>query len=102
MKVQDQVSDQYFDSRPEEARINAIISPQSEEVSDRQYLQDLQERFNKDLRSGQREIIRPQYWGGYMLRPDRIEFWQGRKGRLHDRILYSKKDSEWQISRLAP
>jgi len=101
-KLSKRESDNYFNSRPEEARVNAIISPQSEEVPDRKYLLDLQVEYYKSLKLENRKLFRPEYWGGFLLIPDRFEFWQGRKGRLHDRILYTRQNTGWNISRLAP
>jgi len=93
-------SDTYFYSRPLESRINAVISPQSSTISSRTKLEEQREMllFNE----GNENISRPAHWGGYRLKPDRIEFWQGRPGRLHDRIQYLLKGNVWSISRLAP
>ena len=93
-------SDTYFYSRPLESRINAVISPQSSPISSRNKLEEEREMllFNK----GNENISRPDHWGGYRLKPDRIEFWQGRPGRLHDRIQYLLEGNVWSISRLAP
>ncbi len=93
-------SDKYFDSRSLESRISAAISPQSEEVPSRRYLEELWVNKLKELND--RKLLRPGHWGGYRVIPDRIEFWQGRPNRLHDRILYSLKQGKWRISRLAP
>jgi pyridoxamine 5'-phosphate oxidase len=93
-------SDAYFSTRPLESQLSAIASLQSQEIPDRQWLED---RFNKLLAEhGQEPIIRPQNWGGYVLKPDEIEFWQGRDNRLHDRLRYIRKENEWLRSRLAP
>ena len=93
-------SDKYFYSRPLESRINAVISPQSSPISSRKRLEEEREMllFNK----GNENISRPNHWGGYRLKPDLIEFWQGRPGRLHDRIQYLLEGNVWRISRLAP
>ena len=96
------MSDLYFETRPEEARINAVISPQSEKVPDRDSLIQMQKQFSRDLESGKKTLERPEYWGGYVIIPSVIEFWQGRSGRLHDRIEYRKKNTDWEVSRLAP
>lgn len=99
-KVSDADSDFYFLSRPVESRINAIISPQSEKISSRQ---ELELKRDKILYETDTEnLLRPSHWGGYRLKPELVEFWQGRPGRLHDRIQYLLKDNEWIISRLAP
>jgi len=98
-KIEDSESDAYFYNRPEESRINAIISPQSEKVSDRSEL----EQLRNDFISSKAEIKRPGHWGGYILKPKYFEFWQGREGRLHDRIIFCPgHDDSWKISRLAP
>ncbi|HEV7472708.1 MAG TPA: pyridoxamine 5'-phosphate oxidase [Pyrinomonadaceae bacterium] len=94
-------SDAYFKTRPRESQIGAAASPQSEVVASRAVLE---QRVNEleTLYKG-REIDRPAHWGGYRLRPDRIEFWKGRPGRLHDRIVYERQaEGDWTISRLAP
>ncbi len=94
-------SDKYFRTRPRESQIGAIASPQSEVLSSREVLQKRAEELER-IYDG-REIERPAHWGGYRLTPDRIEFWKGRIGRLHDRILYEhQRDGSWTISRLAP
>jgi len=94
-------SDKYFRTRPRESQIGALASPQSEVLSSREVLQKRAEELER-IYDG-REIERPAHWGGYRLTPDRIEFWKGRIGRLHDRILYEhQRDGSWTISRLAP
>lgn len=94
-------SDAYFDSRPEASRIGTITSLQSHVIESRQWLDDLYEK-NTTLLTG-KKIIRPDYWGGYLVRPVVIEFWQGRPGRLHDRLQYTlQENNEWNIERLAP
>lgn len=100
-KMPENESDEYFKSRPLESRINAIISPQSEPVSGRDYLENL--KNNLRIEEQQKlEITRPDFWGGYIFSPEIIEFWQGRPGRLNDRILYSLQSGMWKIGRLAP
>lgn len=94
-------SDEYFQTRPRESQIGALASPQSEVISSREVLQQRAEELEQ-LYEG-REVERPAHWGGYRLTPDRIEFWKGRIGRLHDRILYERMaDDSWTIKRLAP
>lgn len=94
-------SDAYFKTRPRESQIGALASPQSEVVASREVLQDRVDELEK-LYEG-REVDRPAHWGGYRLRAERIEFWKGRPGRLHDRILYERQgDGSWSIKRLAP
>ena len=97
-KVSREISKKYFDSRPEKSRISAIISPQSKPVPDREYLEREVEKF----RQSGKKIEKPDYWGGFLLNPIRIEFWQGRENRLHDRFLYEKNGNSWEINRLAP
>jgi len=94
------VSDEYFNSRPYESRLSAVISNQSQVVPDREYLEMLW--AGQQGQSFAQGINRPSYWGGYMVEPQSIEFWQGRPNRLHDRLLFSRKGEDWLISRLAP
>jgi pyridoxamine 5'-phosphate oxidase len=94
-------SDAYFKSRPRESQIGALASPQSEKISSREVLQQRVEELEKLYKD--RVVERPAHWGGYRLEPERIEFWKGRVGRLHDRILYERQtDGSWTIIRLAP
>ena len=95
-----QESRDYFRTRPRESQIGAWASAQSEVISGREVLEQ-RARELEDLYSG-REIDCPEHWGGYRLRPERIEFWKSRVGRLHDRILYERDSTGWVISRLAP
>lgn len=99
-KTSDRISDDYFHSRPFESRLSAVISNQSQAVPDREYLEKLWEV--QQNQSVENAILRPTYWGGYVVEPYRIEFWQGRPNRLHDRILFSRIGADWIISRLAP
>jgi pyridoxamine 5'-phosphate oxidase len=98
-KVSTEESDAYFHSRPIGSRLGAWASPQSEKIKDRevlvQRLASVTQEFGLD-------VPRPPHWGGYQVVPTRIEFWQGRSNRLHDRILYEEQGLSWQISRLAP
>lgn len=91
-------SEEYFNSRPKESRVSSIISPQSTPIPNRQFLVKKVEKFLKD----KKEIKIPDNWGGYILKPNAIEFWQGRENRLHDRFLYLRKNNDWEIVRLAP
>lgn len=94
-------SDAYFNSRPEESRIGALTSPQSRVIESRNWIDEQFEK-NKNLFTG-KPIKRPDYWGGYIVRPVIMEFWQGRPGRLHDRLQYTLQNgNEWKIERLAP
>ncbi|MCL4481151.1 MAG: pyridoxamine 5'-phosphate oxidase [Bacteroidetes bacterium] len=95
-----EISDRYFSERPYESQISAIVSPQSQPVESRDMLEQLWR--NKEFTSKGERLDRPATWGGYFVQPERFEFWQGRPNRLHDRILFVKKDNEWIVSRLAP
>jgi pyridoxamine 5'-phosphate oxidase len=94
-------SDEYFATRPRESQLGALASPQSEVIEGRE---DLEKRYAElDEFYRDREVERPENWGGYRLKPNLVEFWQNRAGRLHDRILYERQtDGSWTISRLAP
>jgi pyridoxamine 5'-phosphate oxidase len=99
--LEDSGSDTYFRSRPFESKLAAWASPQSEVIPDRDHLeQEFQKYYLKFKDSG--EVPRPSHWGGYAISPLRIEFWQGGRYRLHDRIEYSLKDEAWSFVRLAP
>jgi pyridoxamine 5'-phosphate oxidase len=92
-------SDQYFYSRPIGSRIGAIASPQSQVIPSREFLEQEELKFKEEFGDNP---PRPKNWGGYIVSPNRIEFWQGRPSRLHDRINYRKLDGNWIIERLAP
>ena len=100
-KINGQQSDAYFNSRPESSRIGAWASPQSRVIESRNWLD---EKFNELVKQMEgTEIKRPPHWGGYIVKPVVIEFWQGRPSRLHDRIQYTLDESgNWKIERLAP
>jgi len=100
-KVADEVSDKYFAARPKESKIGAWASHQSDVLADRKELEE-QVKFFTEKFKDTKDIPRPDFWGGYRLIPNRIEFWQGRPSRLHDRIVYLKKDNDWQIVRVNP
>jgi pyridoxamine 5'-phosphate oxidase len=94
-------SDAYFKTRPRESQIGAVASPQSEVIASRAALQARADQIENSYEG--REVDRPEHWGGYRLHPERIEFWKGRPGRLHDRISYNREmDGSWKIKRLAP
>ena len=100
IKMSRKESENYFLKRPRLSQLGAWASNQSEEVESRE---KLEERFEK-LKEKYREepIPVPQFWGGYRLKPSSVEFWQGRRGRLHDRLLYEKESDGWAIKRLSP
>lgn len=93
-------SDKYFEIRPEKSKLGAWASPQSKVIPNRQYIEEQEVKFNNEF-IGQ-TIKRPDNWGGYIVKPLLIEFWQGRRNRLHDRIQYRLGEKEWIIERLAP
>ena len=99
-KLSIEESEAYFNERPEDAKIGAWASPQSKIVKDRdeleKHLEEIEEQF-EDM-----PVHRPSHWGGYLIRPSVIEFWQGRPSRMHDRIVYYKTEDGWTMHRLAP
>lgn len=95
-KTSPEVSDRYFYSRPLNSQVAANVSEQSSVIHSREKIDQLFEARKKE------PVTRPENWGGYIVKPVRFEFWQGRESRLHDRILFVKKVDNWQISRLAP
>ncbi|MGA1226618.1 MAG: pyridoxamine 5'-phosphate oxidase [Tamlana sp.] len=100
-KIAENLSDGYFESRPRGSQLGAIVSNQSEVIADR----DIIENQLKDLEKAYegKEIPRPKHWGGYIVKPVEMEFWQGRPNRLHDRIRYQlQEDYNWSINRLSP
>lgn len=100
-KVSKEESNEYFHSRPRESQIGAAASPQSQKIPDRKFLEERFEKLSKEFEG--KEVILPNNWGGYAVHPIRIEFWQGRSSRLHDRIVFEKKaDSSWEKFRVAP
>ena len=98
-KVSAAESDAYFASRPLGARLSAWASEQSAPVASRQVLEHAMEEARK--RHGEKPP-RPPHWGGYRVAPQRLEFWQGRADRLHDRLLYTREGAGWKMERLAP
>lgn len=95
------VSEKYFQSRPRESQIGAWASPQSAVISKREILEERVAELQKKF-EGTEKLPKPNQWGGYEVEPVRIEFWQGRPSRLHDRIVFTKTDGVWQVNRLAP
>lgn len=93
-------SDLYFNTRPRTSKLGAWTSPQSKVVKNRKELDELYEQMSQRFPS--EDVPRPAHWGGYVLQPDSIEFWQGRPSRMHDRILYTLVNGNWKIERLAP
>jgi pyridoxamine 5'-phosphate oxidase len=92
-------SDAYFASRPRESQVAAAISPQSRPME----RDELDRRFVElDAEAGDDGPPRPEHWGGYLVRPDEIEFWQGRDSRMHDRFAFSRQPDGWVLQRLAP
>lgn len=100
-RVPPAMSDKYFHSRPRDSQIGAVVSAQSERVQNRKQLEDAFAEAHRTL-AGVDPIPRPDNWGGYAVRPDQFEFWQGRPSRLHDRIVYERDGDTWQRYRLAP
>lgn len=98
-KVQSEISDSYFSSRPRESQLGAWASMQSEILVERV---NLEQRFADLDKQFTAEVPRPEHWGGYALMPKLIEFWQGRPSRLHDRIVYEKNEDSWKIFRKNP
>jgi pyridoxamine 5'-phosphate oxidase len=100
-KVSEEESDDYFHARPIASQLGASISPQSAVIENREWLEKRYDEFEK--KTGDNTIKRPENWGGYLVKPVIIEFWQGRPSRLHDRIEYSiQENGEWKVARLAP
>ncbi|MDP3313730.1 pyridoxamine 5'-phosphate oxidase [Lutibacter sp.] len=100
-KIAENLSDGYFESRPDGSKLGAWASNQSEVVPSRKYLDDRLKEFEQKFNN--KEIPRPAYWGGYIVKPISIEFWQGRPNRMHDRIKYTLQENfDWKIERLAP
>ncbi len=99
-KVSQQESDDYFSLRPKSSQIGAHVSPQSCVIPDRSFLEQRYKALEKEF--AHKEVPRPRNWGGYRLIPERMEFWQGRQSRLHDRLVYERNSVGWTIKRLAP
>ena len=98
-KISEALSTAYFLTRPLESRIGAWASPQSQVIHSKDFLE---EQFKYYQQKFGEHVPKPSFWGGYLVKPISIEFWQGRPNRLHDRLLYTFSQGEWKISRLAP
>lgn len=99
-KLDKETSESYFISRPRESQISAIASPQSQIVPDRAFLEQKVKEVAAKYQDN--DITKPAHWGGFVVKPTKIEFWQGRSNRLHDRICYDFIKNEWVKNRLAP
>jgi pyridoxamine 5'-phosphate oxidase len=99
-KIPDEESKKYFDTRPYKSRIGAWASNQSNVIENRFFI--IKKFLKYFIKFHSKDIPLPPYWGGYILKPDVFEFWQGRTSRLHDRVRYLKVDGRWQIERLSP
>jgi len=99
-KISANLSDGYFESRPKGSRLGALVSDQSAVVESRKVLEDQLKVLEKEYDG--KEVARPDFWGGYIVKPVSVEFWQGRPNRLHDRIRYSLIAVDWKMERLAP
>ena len=100
-KLPTNLSDGYFQSRPRGSQLGSIVSQQSEVVPSREYLQKQLSSLEKEMEG--KSLKRPAHWGGFLVRPISLEFWQGRPNRLHDRIIYTlQADYDWKIERLSP
>ncbi len=100
-KLSKEQSEQYFHSRPIGSQLGALVSPQSQEIVGREVLENKWQQLEAEYQD--KEIPKPTFWGGYIVKPQLIEFWQGRSSRLHDRILYKNAGkNNWKIVRLAP
>lgn len=99
-RISEAKSDEYFESRPYESKIGAWASKQSEVIASRKVLEEQVEYYKKKFPN---DVPRPKHWGGYIIEPNKFEFWQGRSSRLHDRINYClEKNGVWKVNRLAP
>lgn len=99
--IDEQCSEKYFKTRPRDSQIGAWASRQSQTITSRSVLEVVFDQVEKKF-SGSASLPKPPDWGGFAINPERIEFWQGRANRLHDRILYLRKQQSWNVSRLAP
>ena len=98
-KISRAESEAYFKTRPLASQLGAWTSPQSQELENREALDQLAKEFSEKFSS---EVPTPDFWGGYLITPKLIEFWQGRPSRLHDRLRFTKNENNWQVKRIAP
>lgn len=99
-KVSEEDSEAYFKTRPVASKIGAWASPQSTPIAGRYIIEENELKYKAQF--GEENIPKPPHWGGYIVKPSKIEFWQGRRSRLHDRIQYTKQNTDWIIERIAP
>ena len=99
-KVDESVSDEYFNNRPRKSQIGAWASNQSEDIPNRDHLENRVVELERKYEG--KDVPRPPHWGGYIIVPDYYEFWQGRASRLHDRLVYSLTENGWNLKRIAP
>jgi pyridoxamine 5'-phosphate oxidase len=99
-KVSEEESEEYFRSRPRLSQLGAVVSDQSSEIENREELIKRMDLVTQKFEG--KDVIKPKHWGGYIIKPTLIEFWQGRPGRLHDRLQYERIEGEWNITRLCP
>jgi pyridoxamine 5'-phosphate oxidase len=99
-KIPNEMSDDYFNSRPRGSQLGAWASQQSEEISDRNTLENAYKEIERRFEG--KDVPRPDFWGGYLIRPTYLEFWQGRPSRLHDRICFVKNGEQWDVHRKNP
>jgi len=100
LKVSEETSTNYFLSRPRDSQIGAWASPQSQQVAGKETLNELFEKYKTEF--AEKPIVKPPHWGGYVVIPHYLEFWQGRPSRMHDRICYTLENNNWNIKRIAP
>ena len=99
-KVDDETATEYYHSRPRGSQLGAWASPQSSGIASREVLEN--NLAQVELKYKDHEVPKPENWGGYIVKPVNIEFWQGRQNRLHDRIIFNKEEAQWNSKRLAP